>query len=156
MPKLVWAVSRWAVLVGVGSLLPGPAPGNPPSTAAPLAAIHQTAEEGPDLIPALRSSKEVAFLETVTITVTVRNAGTQTAPESSCEIVIRNGRPPQQLLRKFEKKVRELAPGDAYTFSTPLKPGFGLYEVCAAVDPAGKIRETDETNNRICIKITGK
>jgi subtilase family serine protease len=156
MPRRVWAILGPAVLFGAGMIAPGPMPANPPAAAGGPAFALQTAEEMPDLVPALRSSKDVAFLETVTITVTVRNAGPKTAPESACEVVIRNGRPPQQLLRKFEKKVRELAPGDAYIFTTPLKPGFGLYEVCATVDPAGKIPELDEANNRACIKIMGK
>lgn len=110
----------------------------------------------PDLVTSLESSEKVAFVKSLSITVTVKNMGTAPSRESLCEITVRNAHAPRQLLRKFEKKIRELTPGDSFAFSSPLKLGMGLFEICAAVDPKNKIPEQDEANNRACITIAGK
>ena len=110
----------------------------------------------PDLIPSLESSEKVAFIKSLTITVTVRNTGTAPSQESICEITIRNAHAPRQLLRKFEKKIRELTAEDSFSFSSPLKLGIGLFEICATIDPKNKILEQDEANNRACITLAGK
>ena len=110
----------------------------------------------PDLVTSLESSEKVAFIKSFSIMVAVKNIGTVPSPESRCEITVRNAHAPRQLLRKFEKKIRELTPGDSFGFSSPLKLGIGLFEICATVDPKNKIPEQDEANNRSCITITGK
>jgi hypothetical protein len=110
----------------------------------------------PDLIPSLESSEKVAFVKSLSITVTVKNTGTAPSPESLCVVTIRNAHAPRQLLRKFEKKIRELTAGDSFSFSSPLKLGIGLFEICATVDPKNKIPEQDEANNRSCITLAGK
>jgi hypothetical protein len=113
-------------------------------------------EARPDLVTSLESSEKVAFIKTFSLTVTVKNTGTAPSPESLCEITVRSAHAPRQLLRKFEKKIRGLTPGDSFGFSSPLKLGMGLFEICATVDPKNKIPEQDEANNRSCITIAGK
>ncbi len=110
----------------------------------------------PDLVASLESPEKVAFIKSFSIAVTVKNIGTAPSPESLCEITVRNAHAPRQLLRKFEKKIRELTPGDSFGFSSPLKLGVGLFEICATIDPKKKIPEQDETNNRSCLTIAGK
>ena len=110
----------------------------------------------PDLVTSLESSAKVAFVKSVSITVTVKNTGTAPSPESLCVVTVRNAHAPRQLLRKFEKKIRELTAGDSFGFSSPLKLGIGLFEICATVDPKNKIPEQDEANNRSCITLAGK
>jgi len=118
--------------------------------------LGANADARPDLVTSLESSEKVAFIKTFSITVTVKNTGTGPSPESLCEITVRSAHAPRQLLRKFEKKIRGLTPGDSFGFSSPLKLGMGLFEICATVDPKKKIPEQDEANNRSCIKIAGK
>jgi hypothetical protein len=110
----------------------------------------------PELATSLESSEKVAFVKSLSITVTVKNTGTAPSPESRCEVIVRNAHAPRQLLRKFEKKIRELTAGDSFSFSSPLKLGIGLFEICATVDPKNRIPEQDEANNRSCITIAGK
>lgn len=110
----------------------------------------------PDLALTIESSADVAFLETITITVTVKNRGTAPSPEAECELIVRKAVPPRRTLKKYEKKIRILDPGDSFSYSIPLKPGLGQYEVCATVDPKKKIPEEDEENNGSCVKIVGK
>jgi len=110
----------------------------------------------PDLAAEIESSKKVAYIESFLITVTVKNAGTAPSPASLCEVAVRNAHSPRQLLRRFEKKIRELSAGGSYSFSLPLKVGVGLFEICATVDPKKKIAEQDEANNRFCIEVAGK
>lgn len=110
----------------------------------------------PDLVTSLESSAKVAFVKSVSITVTVKNTGMAPSPESLCVVTVRNAHAPRQLLRKFEKKIRELTAGDSFGFSSPLKLGIGLFEICATVDPKNKIPEQDEANNRSCITLAGK
>ena len=110
----------------------------------------------PDLVASIESSEKVAFIKSVSITVTVKNTGTALSPESLCEITVRNAHAPRQILRKFEKKIRELAGGDSFSFSSSLKLGIGLFEICAVVDSKSKIPERDEANNRACITVAGK
>jgi len=113
-------------------------------------------ESKPDLVTEIESSKKETFVESFSITVTVRNTGTAPSPESICEVTIRNAHAPRQLLRKFEKKIRELTAEDSFSFSSPLKLGIGLFEICATIDPKNKIPEQDKVNNRACITIAGK
>lgn len=110
----------------------------------------------PDLVTSLESSAKVAFVKSVSITITVKNKGTAPSAESLCEVIIRNAHAPRQLLRKFEKKIRELTAGDSFSFSSSIKLGVGLFEICATVDPKNKIPEQDEANNRSCITLAGK
>ena len=110
----------------------------------------------PDLATSLESSEKVAFIKSFSVTVTVKNMGTGPSPESLCEITVRNAFAPRQLLRKFEKKIRDLTSGDSFSFSFPMKLGMGSFEICATVDPKNKIPELDEANNRSCITIAGK
>jgi hypothetical protein len=114
------------------------------------------ADAKPDLVTSLESSDKVAFIKSFSLTVTVKNTGTAPSSESLCEITVRNSHAPRQLLRKFEKKIRDLTPGDRFEFSFPLKLGMGSFEICATVDPKKKILEQDEANNRSCIIIAGK
>jgi hypothetical protein len=116
----------------------------------------RTSETRPDLVTSLESSEKVAFIKSFSLTVTVKNTGTAPSPESLCEITVRNAHAPRQLLRKFEKKIRDLTPGDSFGFSFPLKLGMGSFEICATVDPKKKIPEQNEDNNRSCITIAGK
>jgi subtilase family serine protease len=109
-----------------------------------------------DLTVNIASSREEAFAETVIISVTVKNEGTESSPEALCELIVRNARPPRQVLKKLEKKIRELEPGDSFTFTSPVKPGLGTYDVCATVDPKNKIPEKDEANNKACLTLVGK
>jgi hypothetical protein len=110
----------------------------------------------PDLVTSLESSASVAFVKNVSITVTVKNTGMGPSAESLCEVIIRNAHAPRQLLRKFEKKIRELTAGDSFSFSSSIKLGVGLFEICATVDPKNKIPEQEEANNRACITLAGK
>jgi len=109
-----------------------------------------------DLAVSIESSRKVAFRETVAISVTVKNEGTASSPEALCELVVRNARPPRQVLKRLEKKIRPLEPGDSFTFTSPVKPGLGTYDVCATVDPKNKIPEEDKTDNKACLTIIGK
>jgi subtilase family serine protease len=109
-----------------------------------------------DLMVSIASSREEAFAETVMISVTVKNEGTEPSPEALCELTVRNARPPRQLLKKLEKKIRKLEPGDSFTFTSPVKPGLGTYDICATVDPKNKIAEADENNNKACLTLVGK
>jgi len=110
----------------------------------------------PDLAASIESSRDVAFRETVTISVTVTNKGTAPSPEALGELIVRNARPPRQILKKSEKKIRKLEPRDSFTFTSPLKPGLGMYDICATVDPKNKIPEEEETNNKACLTLIGK
>lgn len=109
-----------------------------------------------DLTVRIASSREEAFAETVMISVTVKNEGTESSPEALCELTVRSARPPRQLLKKLEKKIRKLEPGEGFTFLSPLKPGLGMYDICATIDPKNKIAEADETNNKACLTLVGK
>jgi len=109
-----------------------------------------------DLRVSIASSREEAFAETVMISVTVKNEGAESSPEALCELVVRSARPPRQLLKKLEKKIRPLEAGESFTFTSPLKPGLGSYDICATIDPKNKIAEGDETNNKACLTLVGK
>jgi subtilase family serine protease len=109
-----------------------------------------------DLTVSIVSSREEAFAETVMISVTAKNEGAESSPEAFCELTVRNARPPRQLLKKLEKKIRPLEAGESYTFTSPLKPGLGSYDICATIDPKNKIAEANETNNKACLTLVGK
>jgi hypothetical protein len=115
-----------------------------------------TPEPQPDLISIIGSTGTTAPLQDVSITVTVKNAGTGTAPESFCDVVFRNRRPPRQLLRRYQKRIPDLAPGGMFVYTFSIKLGLGPYEVCAIADGKKQVRESDETNNRACITLIGK
>ena len=59
-------------------------------------------------------------------------------------------------VKKLEKKIRPLKPGESFVFSSPVKPGLGSYEVCATIDPKNAISEADENNNKACFTLVGK
>jgi subtilase family serine protease len=109
-----------------------------------------------DLTLSIESSREEAFAETVMISVTVKNEGTASSRDTRCELIVRNARPPRQVLKKIVKEVRGLEPGESFTFKSPMTPGLGTYEICATVDPKNKIAEQDETNNKACLTLVGK
>jgi len=113
-------------------------------------------EPKPDLAAEIETSKKETFLESFTITVTIKNTGTAPSPETVCEVMVRNGHSPRQILRRFEKKIREIDAGGSYSYASPLKVGRGLFEICAVVDPGKKIDEKDKANNRACLEIAGK
>ena len=110
----------------------------------------------PDLITAVDISRTAGSLRDVSINTTVKNVGSGPSPESLCDVIFRNARPPRQVLKKVRQKIRELDPGDAYTFSFTITTGFGMYEVCAIVDAKKSVDESDETNNRSCTMLEGK
>ena len=116
----------------------------------------EMAEARPDLTVSLRASIPSAPRQDVSLSTTVKNIGPGSAPPSSCDVIIRNARPPRQELRRYQEAIPALDPGDAFTFLITLKPGFGAYEVCAVADPKNLVVETDETNNRSCETVTGK
>ena len=115
-----------------------------------------TPEPQPDLISALGSTSTTAPLQDVSITVTVKNTGMGQAPQSFCDVIIKNRRPPRQLLRRYQEQIPDLAPGGMYVYTFSIKPGLGSYEVCAIADSKKQVRESDETNNRACITLIGK
>ena len=135
----------WGLAILSGALIP-----------AQEVAPEKKADPKADLVLTVESSADVAFMETITITVTIKNKGTAPSPETDCELIVRKAVPPRRQLKKYEKKIRALDPGDSFSYGTPLKPGLGQYEVCATVDPKKKIPEEDEENNSSCIKIVGK
>ena len=125
-----------------------------PSTGGCLLAYQ--AKPKPDLTVTLRASIPSAPRQDVSLSSTVKNIGAGSAPPSSCDVIIRNARPPRQELRRYQEAIPALDPGDAFTFAITVKPGFGAYEVCAVVDPKNLVVEADETNNRSCETVTGK
>ncbi len=116
----------------------------------------EKAEPRPDITVSLEAPTPSQPGQDVSLSTTVKNIGAGAAPPSSCDVIIRNARPPRQELRRYQEKIPDLGPGDAYTFTISMKPGFGAYEVCAVADPKNLIVESDETNNRSCKTITGK
>jgi hypothetical protein len=115
-----------------------------------------TPEPQPDLISALESTSTTAPLQDVSITVTVKNTGMGPAPQSFCDVIFKNRRPPRQLLRRYQEQIPDLAPGGMFVYTFSIKPGLGSYEVCAIADSKKQVRESDETNNRACITLIGK
>jgi subtilase family serine protease len=118
--------------------------------------IEKTEEPKPDLVTSIRVSETTAPHQDVSISTTVKNIGSIPAPESFSDVVVRNARPPRQVLKKFQETIRELDPGDSFTFSISVEPGLGMYEVCAYADAKKSIDESDEINNRSCAMIEGK
>jgi len=110
----------------------------------------------PDLIAGIDVSRTGSSLRDVSISTTVKNIGSALSPESLCDVIFRNARPPRQVLKKIRGKIRELDPGDAYTFSITIKTGMGMYEVCAIADAKKSVDESDEANNRSCTMLEGK
>ncbi len=110
----------------------------------------------PDLITSVDLSRTAGSLRDVAISTTVKNIGSALSPESLCDVIFRNARPPRQVLKKIRGKIRELDPGDAYTFSITIKTGLGMYEVCAIADAKKSVAESDEANNRSCTMLEGK
>jgi hypothetical protein len=119
-------------------------------------AIQKAEEPKPDLITSIKVSETVAPHQDVSISMTVKNIGSDPAPESLCDVIVRNARPPRQVLKRLQEKIRELDPNDSFTFSISVKPGLGLYEVCAYADAKKSVDESDETNNSSCAMIEGK
>jgi len=118
--------------------------------------LTQETDARSDLTVSLKASTPTAPRQDVSLSTTVKNAGPGSAPPSSCDVIIRNARPPRQELRRYEETIPPLDPGDTFTFTRTVKPGLGAYEVCAIVDPKNLVVEADETNNRYCETITGK
>jgi subtilase family serine protease len=146
---------------GKANSLGGPAPGKEApywiqAISANESAIQKAEEPKPDLITSIKISETVAPHQDVSISTTVKNIGSGPSPASFCEVIVRNARPPRQVLKKFQEKIRELDPDDSFTFSISVKPGLGLYEVCAYADAKKSVNESDETNNRSCAVIEGK
>ena len=113
-------------------------------------------EPRPDLTVSLKASTPSSPRQDVSLSTTVKNIGPGSAPPSSCEVIIRNARPPRQELRRYQEAIPALDPGDVFTFMITVRPGFGAYEVCAVEDPKNLVVETDETNNRSCETVIGK
>ncbi len=107
-------------------------------------------EPRPDLTVSLKASMPTAPRQNVSLSTTVKNTGAGSAPPSSCDVIIRNARPPRQELRRYQEAIPALDPGDVFTFMITVRPGLGAYEVCAVEDPKNLVVETDETNNRSC------
>ena len=118
--------------------------------------LTDRAEPKPDLTVSLKASTPTEPRQDVSLSTTVKNTGPGSAPPSSCDVVIRNARPPRQELRRYQEAIPALDPGDAFTFTVTVKPGLGAYEVCAVADPKNLVVEVDETNNRSCETVTGK
>lgn len=116
----------------------------------------KTADNRPDLMVALKSTALLSPLQDVTITVTVKNNGAGPAPESDCDVFVRNGHAPRQTVKTLRKAIRALEPGDHYAFAFSIRLNLGLFEIAATVDRKKKIPETDETNNQTRIMIEGK
>jgi subtilase family serine protease len=114
------------------------------------------AEPRPDLTVSLKASTPSTPRQDVSLGTTVKNIGAGAAPPSSCDVIIRNARPPRQQLRRYAEAIPALDPGGAFTFTITVKPGFGAYEVCAVADPKNLIVESDETNNQSCETVIGK
>lgn len=112
--------------------------------------------KGPDLTVAIASTYPNWPRRDIVISVTVKNAGDAACPKSVCRILIRNAHPPRQTLRRINKAVRALDPGDFFIFSYSIKLGLGLFEIEASADPDGKIAETDEKNNKARLTIAGQ
>lgn len=115
-----------------------------------------TFQARPDLTVSLKASAPSAPGQDISLSTTVKNIGAGAAPPSSCDVIIRNARPPRQELRRYQEKIPALDPGGSYAFVITVKPGFGAYEVCAVADPKNLIVESDETNNRSCETVMGK
>ena len=126
---------------------------SPPCGRCPLI---QKAEPRPDLTVSIKASTPSKPGQEVSLSTTVKNTGAGSAPPSACEVIIRNARPPRQELRRYQEKIPDLDPGDTYTFTITVKPGFGAYEACAIVDPKNMIVESEETNNQSCATVMGK
>lgn len=119
-------------------------------------AIQKAEEPKPDLVASIKVSEIAAPHQDVSISTTVKNIGLAPSPASFCDIIVRNARPPRQVFKRFQEKIRELDPDEFFTFSISVKPGLGLYEVCAYADAKKSVDESDETNNRSCAMIEGK
>jgi hypothetical protein len=92
----------------------------------------------PDLITSIDVSRTSGSLRDASINTTVKNIGSGPSPESLCDVIFRNARPPRQVLKKVRQKIRELDPGDAYTFSFTIKTGFGMYESAPLPTPRSR------------------
>jgi subtilase family serine protease len=110
----------------------------------------------PDLVASVSSTPLRSPNQNISITVTVKNIGEGSAPNSSCDVFVRNGHSPRQTMMTMKKAIRALEPGDQYAFSFSVKLGLGLYEVVARVDRKKKVPESDETNNETRLLIEGK
>lgn len=171
--RLLTVIHVWSIaLVGSALFLRPPGCGKEDSLDSPplgISAPHeirafppnggdiQNAEEPkPDLATIIKVSETTAPHQDVSISTTVKNIGSGPSPESLCDVIVRNARPPRQVLKRFQEKIRELAPDDSFTFSISVRPGLGLYEVCAVADAKKSVDESDETNNRSCAMIEGK
>ncbi|MBP1659676.1 MAG: hypothetical protein H6P95_868 [Candidatus Aminicenantes bacterium] len=121
-----------------------------------LSRVDPPAGAGPDLTAAIDSTHPNWPRRDIVITVTVNNVGDAPCPRSICRVLIRNAHPPRQTLRRINKDVRALDPGDRFLFSYSIKLGLGLFEIEAAADADGKIAEADETNNKARLTIAGQ
>jgi subtilase family serine protease len=127
-----------------------------PCPAAGRCLLTYKAEPRPDLTVSMKASTPSKPRQDVSLSTTVKNIGAGAAPPSSCDVIIRNARPPRQQLRRYGEAIPALDPGGSYTFTITVKPGFGAYEVCAVADPKNLIVESDETNNQSCETVMGK
>jgi hypothetical protein len=151
-----WQVPRISSTNCVVSVELVDAAGNLAEDQSDSAFIVKVADNRPDLIVILKSTELLSPLQDVTVTVTVKNNGAGPAPQSNCDIFIRNGHAPRETVRAFKRVLRALGPGDQYSFSFSIKLGLGLYEIAATADRKKRIPEADETNNETRIIIEGK
>lgn len=110
----------------------------------------------PDLTSAVAATLPVWPQNDITVTVTLKNAGEAPAPKSVCLVYIRNAQAPRQTVKRIKKGVRALEPGDEFAFSFTIRLSLGMYEIEAAADRGGKIREENEANNRARLTISGR
>jgi subtilase family serine protease len=113
-------------------------------------------EPRPDIAAAISATVPDWPRRDVEVTVTLKNLGDAPAPKSACFVYVRNANSPRQTVRRIKKAVRELAPGDQFAFSFKLQLSLGMYEVEAVADPADKVREADEGNNKARIMLSGR
>ncbi len=151
-----WQVPRVASATCVVSVEVVDASGNLAEDQSDSTFTVRAADNRPDLAVTLKSTALLSPFQDVTVTVSVKNNGAGPAPESGCDIFIRNGHAPRETVKVLKKAIRALGPGDQYSFSFSIKLGLGLYEIVATADRKKKIPESDETNNETRLVIEGK
>ena len=130
-------------------------------TALAAAAAHSQTPAGrgagplPDLAVELKSTPLLRPNQEGKITVTVKNRGAATAPESDMDIIVRNGHAPREVAKTFKRRIRALEPGDKFSYTFSVKLSIGLYEVCGTSDRKKKIPDADRKNNESCLMIEG-
>lgn len=106
----------------------------------------------PDLVVTSVKAKD-GDLDSGQLVVTVKNQGRGNAASSSLLIFMNNGSSTPVTKSASEPA---LSSGQSTTIVVNLGGGLSQLNVCAKADGANKVTETNEMNNKLCIKFGGK